>query len=238
MLLEHYYSDNRGSLSISREQASDFAKRIAGDFNPIHDATAKRFCVPGDLLFALVLDKYGLREHMKFTFAGMVGDGAQLNFPEQPIDEANSFTITDNNGKEYLEVECSGGHSGDPELIESLARRYVEFSGQTFPHILVPLMASREVMINPERPLVMYESMTIDMQTLDVHDPTLVLSDTNLVVEGKRGNASIEFDILADGKIVGKGRKNLVLSGLRPFVQGEIDHLISNYHERKQTYLT
>lgn len=237
MLLEHYYCDNQGSLSISRDQASDFAKRIAGDFNPIHDATAKRFCVPGDLLFSLVLDKYGLREHMKFTFAGMVGDGAKLLFPEQTNDGEASFSISDDNGKEYLEVECSGAHSSDPELIRALARRYVEFSGQTFPHILVPLMASREVMINPERPLVMYESMTIDIESMEIREPTLALSQTSMEVEGKRGSASIEFDIIDNGVTVGKGRKSLVLSGLRPFVQGEIDHLINNYRERKQAYL-
>jgi len=237
MRLEHYYCDNRDSLSISREQASDFAKRVAGDFNPIHDTTAKRFCVPGDLLFALVLDKFGLREHMKFIFAGMVGDDTQLMFPAQAIEKLSSFTITDNSGKEYLNVECSGGHSVDPALIKSLAHRYVEFSGQTFPHILVPLMASCGVMINPERPLVMYQSMTIDMQSLDVHEPTLVLSKTNLEVEGKRGTASIEFDIVSAETVVGKGKKNLLLSGLRPFVQGEIDHLINNYDQRKQSYL-
>jgi hypothetical protein len=236
MYLQDYYQNAHGSLSISREQASDFAKRIAGDFNPIHDATAKRFCVPGDLLFALVLNRSGLRERMKFTFAGMVGEGAQLRFPEQPVDRVSGFSITDDNGKQYLEIECDGGHSSDPRLIHALSKHYVEFSGQTFPHILVPLMASHDVMINPERPLVMYESMIIDMDRLEVEDPVLSLAKTELEVDGKRGKACIEFDIMESGDKVGRGKKNLVLSGLRPFVQSEIDLLINSYRERKQTY--
>ena len=55
MQLDEYYSDGNGHIAISREQASDFAKGVAGDFNPIHDVDAKRFCVPGDLLFSLAL---------------------------------------------------------------------------------------------------------------------------------------------------------------------------------------
>ncbi len=54
MFLDTYYSDKNGEFSFTREQASNFAKRIAGDFNPIHDEDNKRFCVPGDLLFSVL----------------------------------------------------------------------------------------------------------------------------------------------------------------------------------------
>ncbi len=40
------------------------------------------------------------------------------------------------------------------------------FSGHTFPDILVKLMADNSVMINPARPMVMYQSMSIDLHTL------------------------------------------------------------------------
>jgi hypothetical protein len=58
---------------ISPDQGSRFAKDIAGDFNPIHDADSRRFCVPGDLLFALVLARYGVSACMHCRFVGMVG---------------------------------------------------------------------------------------------------------------------------------------------------------------------
>ena len=51
MLVEKYYSEVGQEVRVSRQQASDFAKNIADDFNPIHDVQTKRFCVPGDLLF-------------------------------------------------------------------------------------------------------------------------------------------------------------------------------------------
>ena len=69
------------SLTISAEQGSRFAKTISNDFNPIHDADSKRFCVPGDLLFALVLQRYGLSQNMSFQFSGMVSAETALEFP-------------------------------------------------------------------------------------------------------------------------------------------------------------
>lgn len=234
MYLQNYYSDHQGGTRISRAQASKFAKHIAGDFNPIHDETASRFCVPGDLLFALVLDRFGLNTNMKFTFAGMVGDGVQLQFPD--AETGREFTVRDEHGKELLRVERSGEHTDRAEFINRLSQAYVEFSGQTFPHILVPLMASHEVMIHPERPLVMYESMLIELQNLDAHTPRLELSGSSLEVNGKRGTASIAFDIIDNGEVIGHGRKNLLLSGLRPYVQDDIDQLIDRYADRKQAY--
>ena len=68
MFIEQFYNKNNNGISVSGEQASDFAKIISNDFNPIHDADSKRFCVPGDLLFALVVKHYGLRENMDFRF--------------------------------------------------------------------------------------------------------------------------------------------------------------------------
>ena len=73
MLLEKYVNQSHEGFSFSRKQACEFAKQVATDFNPIHDEDAKRFCVPGDLLFAVLLHKYGLTEQLSCTFNGMVG---------------------------------------------------------------------------------------------------------------------------------------------------------------------
>lgn len=235
MFLNNYYNSNSEGIHVSRQQASDFAKKIAGDFNPIHDEDAKRFCVPGDLLFALVLNQYGLSQHMNFVFSGMVGDGVNLIFPEAG---AETITISDSNGKDYLSIEREGDTSNDPDLIQTLTRRYVEFSGQTFPHILVPLMAEHNVMINPDRPLVIYESMVINMNRLDIKDPQLELTHSTLDVEGKRGRVCLEFCLKAGDEVVGTGKKNMVLSGLREFEQATIDQLEDNYSARKQAYIS
>lgn len=233
MFLDDYYNNN-GTIRITPQQASNFAKKVAGDFNPIHDEDAKRFCVPGDLLFALVLNNYGLSQHMNFTFSGMVGDGVELVFPET---DNGSITISDSNGKDYLNIEREGDTSTDPELIQNLAHHYVEFSGQTFPHILVPLMAEHKVMINPERPLVIYESMAINMDRLDTKNPELELANSTLDVNGKRGSVCLEFNLTSEGDVVGTGKKNMVLSGLREFEQATIDKLVENYAARKQAYM-
>lgn len=233
MFLDKFYQQNGNSTIVSREQASDFAKSIAGDFNPIHDIDAKRFCVPGDLLFALVLNKYGVSQHMHFTFSGMVGDGVELVFPEMTDDE---IVIKDTADKAYLSISHSGDNNANPELTSKLSRRYVEFSGQTFPHILVPLMAEHNVMVNPARPLVIYESMTINIEQLDFNEPELSLTESKLSVDGKRGNVSLKFSVSDNGKIVGSGEKTMVMSGLREYDQTAIDVLVSDYVARKESY--
>ena len=82
MNLEKYYTLDGSRLSFTRQQASDFAKSVAGDFNPIHDIDSKRFCVPGDLLFSIIVHHYGLRQIMGISFSGMVGDDTTLILPE------------------------------------------------------------------------------------------------------------------------------------------------------------
>lgn len=233
MQLEDYFTQQDKGIVVSRQQASRFAKQIAGDFNPIHDADAKRFCVPGDLLFALGLHYYGLSQQMCFNFGGMVSDSVLLLFSES---EENDIRICDAHGKEYLNISRSGACSRDAGLISEFTQRYVEFSGQTFPHILVPLMRDKEVMINTDRPLVIYERMVIQLDDLDIQAPQLALDSSRLEVEGKRGNVSVRFVVKAGERTVGHGEKHIVLSGLREYDQAKIDQLVTDYNARKASY--
>jgi len=231
MLLEDYYSEDDAKITFSRQQASDFAKHIAGDFNPIHDPDAKRFCVPGDLLFSLVLAKCGLSQKMRFVFSGMVNDNVALDFPDT---DAAMLDISDANGKKYLSLERSGETTRNSDLIRDLTSSYVRFSGHTFPHILVPLMSEQRVMINPDRPLVIYESMAIDLDRLDFSDPTLELTRSLLEVDGKRGNVRLEFCLRSGDEVVGKGEKAMVISGLRAYDAERVQAMVDNYASRKQ----
>ncbi|WP_371186552.1 DUF3581 family protein [Thalassotalea maritima] len=235
MFIEQYYSEDNQKISFTRQQASDFAKQIADDFNPIHNVDAKRFCVPGDLLFAIILQKSGLQQRMNFTFSGMVTEDVQLNFP---IEHQSSATINDDNGKEYLSYAGDGEHSQCSTLIESLIRSYVGFSGQTFPKILCDLMRENQVMINPTRPMIMYESMEICLDRVDMQQLSLQFDadETTLSVDGKRGQAKLKFDLIADGEVVGHGIKYMVLSGLRAYDQQTIDNIIGDYHDMKGAY--
>jgi len=226
MFLQQFYIRDELSLSISAEQGSGFAKTISNDFNPIHDVDSKRFCVPGDLLFALVLERYGLSQQMRFEFSGMVSADTPLVFPESP---AEQFEIADAREKTYLKVSRNGDQVQDQQILESLIKNYVFFSGQNFPHILVPLMAEKNVMINPQRPLVIYESMSLQLETLELEQPSVELAGTSLEVDGKRGNAEFKFNLVDGGKIVGSGVKTLILSGLREYQQEAIDLMVATY---------
>ena len=233
MNLEKYYNLEGSKLSFTRQQASDFAKSVAGDFNSIHDVESKRFCVPGDLLFSVIIHHYGLRQTMGFSFSGMVGDDVTLILPEV---NAREISIYDENDKKYLDVSSNGTHSRNPDLIGSLTRNYVEFSGHTFPHVLVPLMKENNVMINTERPLIIYDHMRISLDTLDIGSVELSLSDSIFRLYGKRGDIALNYDLCCNGEQVGKGQKKMVLSGLREYEQARIDELTNLYNEHKSHY--
>ncbi len=226
MFLNPYFQDHEGASLISSQQASDFAKNIAADFNPIHNPDHRRFCVPGDLLFALTLVKYGLRQNMTFTFEGMVGHNVKLQFPAEISED---FSLADDQGKVYLNVKSTGNVLRVPDAIEAFIRSYVAFSGHNFMDVLVPLMTQNQMMINTSRPLVVYESMAFDLQHFDFQEPTLKLTDSNMAIKGKRGDVKLYFDILCQNQIVGTGYKTLILSGLRPFDQDKLNALISEY---------
>lgn len=233
MNLEKYYTLDGSRLSFTRQQASDFAKSVAGDFNPIHDIDSKRFCVPGDLLFSIIVHHYGLRQTMGISFSGMVGDDTILILPEV---DAREISIYDEHDKKYLDVSTNGEHSRNPVLIESLTRNYVKFSGETFPHVLVPLMKENNVMINTERPLVIYDHMRISLDRLDIDSVNLSLSESIFRLYGKRGDVALNYDLSCNGELVGKGQKKMVLSGLREYDQASIDELIATYSARKGRY--
>jgi hypothetical protein len=233
MNLEKYYTLDGSRLSFTRQQASDFAKSVAGDFNPIHDIDSKRFCVPGDLLFSIIVHHYGLRQIMGISFSGMVGDDTTLILPEV---DAREISIYDEHDKKYLDVSTDGEHSHNPVLIESLTRNYVKFSGETFPHVLVPLMKQNNFMINPERPLVIYDHMRISLTRLDIDSVNLSLSESIFRLYGKRGDVALNYDLSCNGELVGKGQKKMVLSGLREYDQASIDELIAIYSGRKDRY--
>ncbi|MDF0533118.1 DUF3581 domain-containing protein [Shewanella sp. A32] len=234
MFLTNYFKKENNNIVISRKQASDFAKDIAGDFNPLHDEDAKRFCVPGDLLFALVLDKYGLSSKMQFRFEGMVGDAVPLHFPDACGEQV---CIEDEKGKSYLKVSREGEQRYCEKQLEAFIRSYVAFSGLNFIHVLVPLMQEYQVMINPERPLVIYETMSFELDILAFEEMTLELVNKQLQVDGKRGDVLLEFALLSGEQQVGTGRKTMVLSGLRPYEQNGLNGMITEYQRRSEARL-
>lgn len=225
MFLDPYFTGDAGTIRISAAQGNAFAKDVAGDFNPIHDRANPRFCVPGDLLFALVLVRHGLSSRMDFHFSGMVGADVPIT-----IDASDDrVLVRDGTGKTCLSVIRDGESTRTPDLIESLVRRYVAFSGHNFPHFLVPLMERRGVMINTDRPLVIYERMSFALARLDRPVDGVALTDSTLDVAGRRGDAHLRFELSCGGTRIGDGAKKLVLSGLRPLDPAALNCLVERY---------
>ena len=230
MFLKEFFNVTSQGIEITAKQASHFAKKVAGDFNPIHDVGAKRFCVPGDLLFAVILEKYGLSQQMSFNFEGMVSEGVELLFPNE---SAPQMTIQDNRNKTYLNVCQQGEVSHSPQQIEAFIRSYVAFSALNFIHILIPMMEKQQVMISPTRPLVIYDSMSFHLSHFDFESIRLALINQQLTVNGKRGDAVLEFALFDGDKQIGTGRKTLVLSGLRELEPTALRALYDEYESRR-----
>lgn len=232
-MFKDFYAQRGEYVVISAEQASRFAKSVAGDYNPIHNPEARRFCVPGDLLFTLVLVKFGLSRQMEFRFTNMVGADTPIKFSET-VD--GDIHVCDDSGKCYLQVVRSGDMTRDEAVVEGFARCYVAFSGKNFPHYLKPLMEQHGVMFNPKRPLVIYDSMGFCLDRLDGFSPHLALTQSSLDVQGKRADALLEFSIESAGEAVGVGSKKLVVSGLCDYDATEMAAIVDEFYRLKAAY--
>lgn len=233
MLVDDYHRREGNRVWVSAEQGSRFAKEVAGDFNPIHDAENRRFCVPGDLLFALVLSHYGLAQRMTFRFLGRIGADAAIDLPD---DDGAELVVSDTNGRACLAVQRSGETTRDPAVIEPFIRSYVAFSGQSFPHILQPLLARHGVMFNPDRPLVMYESMAFELDRLELEEPEAELDVSALEVAPKRADALLHFAIRTPAGPVGRGSKKFMISGLRDYDEQRMQQVIREYEARRAAF--
>ncbi len=234
-MLKTYCSERDQFIIISAEQASTFAKEQCDDFNPIHDPGNKRFCVPGDLLFAIALNKYGISKTMTFTFTSMVTADMGLVFPES--DELK-IIICNEKEKSVLEIERSGEISHDNVLIGSVTKNYVKFSGKNFPSLLMPLMKEHQVMFNPSCPLVMYHSISFELDTLELkNELQLQLSSTNMELTHKRANSFLHFEMFDGEKIIGRGTKKVIIAGLKPYDHDSITEFAKKYTARRDAFL-
>ena len=225
------------SVRFDESRASAFAKGVAGDFNPIHDPGSKRFCVPGDLLFAVMLARYGAFAGTAVRFAGMLDADVTLALP--PMD-GGAVHVVDPRGREILSFFGEGRRHDDEAFVGRLAEEYVRFSGATFPEILVPLMRDAGVMLNPARPLVIYKDMALRVARESEGALTLGMSGAELTVTGKKALARLSFTLgdaaSAEAGPVGEGEKNLVLSGLRDWDEAAMAGVVTDYEARRTAY--
>ena len=97
-------------------------------------------------------------------------------------------------------------------------------------------MEKHNVIINPARPLVIYESMTLELNTIELTNPTLALNGSELNVNGKRGDVKLYFVVKENGTKIGQGYKKLVLSGLREYDKDTAQSLIDLYEKLKADF--
>ncbi len=232
MFTQDYYTKSADIFTFSKQQGSDFAKGIARDFNPLHDTNNSRFCIPGDLLFSVMLSRFGVSQQMTFDFQGMVAGGMPITFQET----ASRIIAENDKPKTVLELKRSGDTTNNAKFIEGLIRSYVAFSGKTFPHIINQLMQDEGAMINTRKPMVIYDQMSLFFRTFSESAPDVELQDCKFEVNGKRGLITMNFDLRANQKSIGSGEKKIIMGGLRPYQQSDIDYLVDTYNSARTTF--
>jgi len=199
-----------------------------------------------------MLYRYGLAETTQLEFSGMLDGNTRMHLPAHPTDE---MSIVDDRGKELMKVLQSGERISDAAFIASLSTEYVKFSGKTFPDILVPLMRSANAMINPARPLVIYKDMAIQFNEnafdvirsedkLTKTDESgssstgirLKSGDHGIDVNGRKGKVKLVFTIESDGIQIGRGVKNMLLSGLRDYDDDAMMEIVAQYNQWREDY--
>jgi hypothetical protein len=85
---------------------------------------------------------------------------------------------------------------------------------------------------------VIYESMSIDLDRLDIEKPLLRSDYNKLEVSGKRGSVELAFHLEDDGEVVGHGKKHMLLMGLREYDKDAIEGAISSYNNSKLSFST
>ena len=231
--LTQFVTQTAEGMQISQSQASHFAKAVAGDFNPLHDIGGKRFCVPGDLLFAALLNRFGVYEQLHVDFVALVSADIEVELPAQ-LDAKNE--VRDVSGRHLLSMDVAGESTRNAEFVASLTEQYVRFSGKTFPDILVGLMREEGLMINPARPLVIYKDMSLALDKLEGDNLTLSLDKASMEVDGKKSKVCLRFVIKSGQQVIGRGEKNILLSGLREYDEQAMNDIVSQYNDWKASY--
>ena len=68
-------------------------------------------------------------------------------------------------------------------------------------------MKKHHVMINVDRPLIVYKSMSFNIFQTGIDHINIELIESTLEVDGKRGNVCFIFSMSSNGSVIGKGMK-------------------------------
>ena len=228
--LSAFHHRDGDRLWVDADQGSRFAKQVAGDHNPLHDVDAPRFCVPGDLLFALITQRYGLSRRFALSFRGMLRANTPLVFPPP---SGSEFAIAGDDGREYVHVTHDTLLPSDEAARLALIRAYVGCSGETFPDRLCPLLAKAGVMFNPQRPFLVYDSMALELERAPGTDVAVTPQDASLTVNGKRADVQFDYRIEDGGGVIGHAAKWMLVSGLRAYDEDTMTAVIGAYQARR-----
>ena len=97
------------------------------------------------------------------------------------------------------------------------------------------LMMEEMKMQDPTKPMDSAAMMDSQLQMSTI-ESNLAMSESMEALRASYANSSLSTAANLIGKTVGNGEKHMVLSGLQPFQQSEMDALIDEFEARKANY--
>lgn len=214
MDISEYYDCIDGEIHFNDLKASQFAKNVSNDQNPIHDHDNKNYCIPGDLIFSMCADVLGL------------GSETDL-YLHHPIGKNSSILIKEAKDGFYLGRDQSGikiftyrknGETTDICDTGNFLNCFARVTETLFEDAIHPQLKQKGLMINPSSPSVVLTSISI--RKSENSKPVHKIKPDESVATGnvKRAKVTAKYTMndLYDNSI-GEARKTLFISGLREY---------------------
>lgn len=194
---------------------SAYARNVAKDFNPIHSHLAKKYCVPGDLIFALITEMHGAHNYMRVDFLNRVGAECKLFFDTKRI----ALALLDVDKKLYAELATAGDKSVCPKRLKTVSNVVVSCTSGYFPYKLIDNLREENVMLSIRRSMVMLKSIEVELR--NIHSASSLVAkyqSSGLELSGKRGEVKVYFQLFDDDGIsVGFVTKTVLIIGIEKF---------------------
>src|SRR5690606_26932305 len=94
-------------------------------------------------------------------------------------------------------------------------------------------MESHGVMFNPDRPMVMHDSLSLTLSHLNDAEAVPEPNKASLDIAGKRGNVSLDYHLMSAGKVVGAVSKKLLLGSLREYCPDTMAGIVEEFYRLK-----
>lgn len=204
-----------------------YARNVVKDFNPIHNHLAKNYCVPGDLIFALMVERGGVHGSMRMDFLNRVGKDSEYIF----VSGKAGMALLDRGNKVQAQLIGSGDASVCVKCISAVSDAVLSCTSSYFPYKMMRSLRAENLMLSGCRSLVILKSIEVNVSDLHfASDLTAVFCSSSLRHSGRRGTIDAHFQLVGgNGQVLGQVIKTALIIGIERFNGKRSAQYLENY---------